>query len=108
MCIVVDELSEALVSRPRSASDPSSSHITNILVLFLTIPTNKKFVHNYNKADYDIINECFFNIDWEEMFTNIDTNIMWNKFITIVEEVIDKMISTKILMERSYSIWMTR
>ena len=54
-----------------------------------------KFVHNYNKADY-ITNECFLNIDWEKFFTNIGTNAMWNKFITIVEEVIDK-----ILKERS-------
>ena len=33
-----------------------------------------KSVHNYNKADYDIIIECFFNIDWEEMLSNIDLN----------------------------------
>ena len=67
-----------------------------------------KSEHNYNKADYDIINECFFNIDWEEMFSNIDINTMWNKFINIVEEVIDKMIPTKILKERNYPKWMTR
>ena len=55
-----------------------------------------KFVHNYNEADYDMINEHFFYIDWEEMFTDIDINTMRNKFITTVEEVIDLMISTKI------------
>ena len=33
-----------------------------------------KFVHNYNKADYDMINEHSFKIDWEEMFTDIDIN----------------------------------
>ena len=37
MCVVVAELSEALASRPRGASDPSSNPIRNILVLFLTI-----------------------------------------------------------------------
>ena len=42
------------------------------------------------------------------MFSNIDINTMWNKFITIVEEVIDKMVPTKILKERNYSKWMTR
>ena len=40
------------------------------------------------------------------MFTNIDTNTIWNKFITIVEEVIDKMVLTQILKERSYPKWM--
>ena len=43
-----------------------------------------KFVHNYNKADYDMIYEHLFNKDWEEMFTDIDVNTMWNKFITSV------------------------
>ena len=42
------------------------------------------------------------------MFSNIDINTMWNKFITIVEEVIDKMVPTKILKERNYPKWMTR
>ena len=65
-------------------------------------------VHNYNKADYYIINECFFNIDWKEMFSNIDINTMWNKFITIVEEVIDKMVPINISKERNYPKWMTR
>ena len=65
-------------------------------------------MHNYNKADYDIINECFFNIDWDEMFTNLDINTMWNKFITIVEEVIDKTVPTTILKERRHPLWMTR
>ena len=55
-----------------------------------------------------MINGHFFNIEWEEMFTNIDINTMWNKFITIVEEVIDKMITTNIFKERSYPKWMTR
>ena len=49
-----------------------------------------------------------YNIDWEEMFTDIDINTMWNKFITTVEEVIDKMVWTKILNERSYPKWMMR
>ena len=63
-----------------------------------------KFVHNYNKANYDIINECFFNIDCEEMFSNIDINTMWNKFITVLEKVTDKMFPTKILKERIFFI----
>ena len=67
-----------------------------------------KSVHNYNKADYDIINECFFNIVWEEMFSNFDIHAMLNKFITIVEEVIDKMVPTKIVKEWNYPKWMTR
>ena len=33
---------------------------------------------------------------------------MWNKFITIVEEVTDKMVPTKILKERKYPKWMIR
>ena len=65
-------------------------------------------MHNNNKVDYDIINECFFNIDWEEMYSNIDINTMWNKFITIIEEVIDKMVPTKILKEQNYPKWITR
>ena len=48
------------------------------------------------------------NIDWEEMFSNIDINTMWNKFITIVEEVIDKMVLTNILKERNYLKLMMR
>ena len=42
------------------------------------------------------------------MFSNIYINTMWNKLITIVEEVIDKMVPTKILKERNYPKWMTR
>ena len=42
------------------------------------------------------------------MFSNIDINTMRNKFINIVEEVIDKMVPTKILNERNYPKWMTR
>ena len=42
------------------------------------------------------------------MFSNIDINTMWNKFITIVEEVINKMVLTKILKERNYPKWTTR
>ena len=38
----------------------------------------------------------------------IDRNTMWNQFITIVEEVIDKMVPAKILKERNYPKWMTR
>ena len=64
-------------------------------------------MHNYSKADYDIINDYFFYIDWVKMFTNIDTNTMWNKLITIVEEMSDKMVPTKILKERSYPKWIT-
>ena len=76
----------------------------NIITWNISLDTTRRNVsksgNNYNKSYYDIINECFFNI--EEMFTNIDINTMWNKFITIVEEVIDKMVPTKILKERSY------
>ena len=67
-----------------------------------------KSVHNNNKADYDIINECFFNIDWEKMYSNININTMWNKFITIVEEVIDNMVPTTILKEQNYPKWIIR
>ena len=42
------------------------------------------------------------------MFTHIEANTICNKFITIIEEVIDKMVPTKILKERSYPKWMTR
>ena len=37
------------------------------------------------------------------MFSNIDINTMWNKFIIIVEEVIDK-----ILKQRNYLKWMIK
>ena len=70
----------------------------NIITWNISLDSTRRNVfesmHNYNKADYDIINECFFNIDWEEMFSNIDINTMWNKFVTIVEEVIYKMVPT--------------
>ena len=46
MCFVVAELSEALVSKPRGASDPSSSPIRNILVLFLTIPDEYNYFYS--------------------------------------------------------------
>ena len=55
--------------------------------------------HNPSRKSKSIGIFCIygdFNINWEEMLSNIDINIMWNKFITIVEEVIDKMVPTKI------------
>ena len=42
------------------------------------------------------------------MFCNIDINTMCNKFITVVEEVTDKMFPTKIFKERNNPKWMTR
>ena len=42
------------------------------------------------------------------MLTNIDINTMQNKFTTLVEEVIDKMVPTKILKDWSYPKWITR
>ena len=45
LCVVVAELSE-LVSRPRGASDPSSSPIRNILVLFLRIPDESNYFYS--------------------------------------------------------------
>ena len=52
----------------------NSDHNTWNISLDSTRRNNLKSVHIYNKADYDIINECFFNIDWEEMFSNIYIN----------------------------------
>ena len=41
------------------------------------------------------------------MFTVIDANTMWNKFKSIIDEVIDKMLPTKVIKEWSYPKWMT-
>ena len=46
LCVVVAELSEALVSRPPGASDPSSKPIRNILVLFLSIPDEYNYFYS--------------------------------------------------------------
>ena len=46
MCVVVAELSEALVSRPLGASNPSSSPMRNSLVLFLTIPDEYNYLYS--------------------------------------------------------------
>ena len=46
MYVVVAGLSKALVSRPRGTSDPSSSPIRNILVLFLTIPDESNYFYS--------------------------------------------------------------
>ena len=46
MCVVVAELSEALVSKLQGASDPSSSPIRYILILFLTIPDDYNYFHS--------------------------------------------------------------
>ena len=47
MCVVVAELTEALVSTPREVSDPSSSPIRNISVLFLTIPDEYNYFYSF-------------------------------------------------------------
>ena len=68
----------------------------------------KKFISGPPADGSQRVNECFFNIHWEEMFSNIDINTVLNKFITIVEDVIDKMVPTKIVKERNYPKWMTK
>lgn len=76
---------------PFGSATNTSDHVCIECMLEINVSTeNKQTTHNFPKADYNIINQILFNINWLFIFshcTNIDQ--LYNQFCETIHDVIE-------------------
>lgn len=62
-------------------------------------------IYCFKKANYDLINECINNIDFDQMFVNCDINTMVDKFYATLYDIYDEFIPKSIIRTSNKPVW---
>lgn len=62
-------------------------------------------VYCFKKADYDAINDCINNIDFEQLFADSDINSMVDKFYATLYEIYDEFVPKSTIRVSNKPVW---
>ena len=61
-----------------------------------------RVARDFHKADYTEINHKLSNTDWDVLFQDLTTEEMWEKFSSLLEEIIESNVPTKLFKQKSF------
>ncbi|XP_045454348.1 uncharacterized protein LOC123663726 [Melitaea cinxia] len=96
------------LSEPEDIHHPSLSIVINIYSMERNLSLNRHLVRKYNKADYSIVNTQLSKINWRVELEDKDITEAVDTFYSIVNDVIDRYIPSKLATETGYPVWYSR